>query len=281
MLFKMRILCLIPALIFFVILPARGEELTPQKFALVQKIAKADGSDLQLIALGPQLLEGLLPFTKKMPAQRSNALLAAMGEQFDGNRLFESYEANLAHEMRQESLEAVMPWYDSVTGHRISALQLRSNTPEAVTALKAYGAVLVKKPPSAARIKLVRDLDQAIKATDLLVDITVNVTAGVLAGIAVVQKNDGRAQVAQMRAQLAQLRKKVRPEIEQSLYVNFLYTFREATDAQLQEYVKFLGTPAGHLLSNASYSALDDTLKGAAQRVGASVGAEGSVKADH
>ncbi|MBI3557806.1 MAG: hypothetical protein HY074_16215 [Deltaproteobacteria bacterium] len=272
---------LLAALVFVAGSPAFADTPTREKLELVERISKADGTEQQLAALGEGIIQGIKPHAAKLSNAASAALYSSMAEQFDGSQLFEEYEVSLMGHIQQPEVVAVLPWYDSATGKKICELRRQANSGEAATGLKAYAAGLQAKPATPARAKLIHELDSVTKASELLVDITVNATAGILAGIATAQEKTTRAKVTQMRKELAELRKKIGPKIQKSIFLTFLYTYRNASDGELSEYVAFLRSKAGAALSDATYLALNDTLKKAAQNVGLAVGEVGKVKAEH
>ncbi len=263
---------------FTVIPTAFAEEATSEKLVLVEKIGKAEGTEQYLTSLGIELMDAIKPYAAKMPAAASVAFSSSMSEQFDGDRLYESYVVAMMSQILKADLVAVMPWYESATGKKISELLSQSSSVEAAASLRTYEAGLRAKPPSPARAKVIQELEHATQTSDLMVDITVNASAGILAGIAVAKKETSRAKQSAMKLQLAELRKKVRPQFRKSTFVFFLHTYRDATDAQLRQFIDFLGTKSGHALNSARYYALDEALKKAARSVGAAVGSAGTAK---
>ena len=135
---------------------------------------------------------------------------------------------------------------------KLTAPEARSITPEA---MKEYTDSLRKNPPAAARVNLIRTLDDVSRTTDVGADLTGalarDMVDTMLESLKKAGKNAPKDAPQMVGAQLNVMRDQSRSQILAVMYV----MYRKATDEELSEYVKLLDTDTGRwgseLLANA------------------------------
>ena len=135
---------------------------------------------------------------------------------------------------------------------KLTAPEMRSVTPEA---MKEYADGLRKNPPAAARVSLIRTLDDVSRTSDVGADMTGalarDMVDTMLESLKKAGKNAPKDAQQTVGAQLNVMRDQSRAQLLAVMYV----MYRKATDEELSEYVKLLDTDTGRwgseLLANA------------------------------
>lgn len=255
---------------------------TPAKIELARKILMAQGTQQQLASLSPQIYAGLAEFRVKLAPDGFNLLMLATQRHFSGPQLYELYEATFIRQLTEDQLKLLGVWYETPLAKKFSEMEVAGGSPKALAAMKEYGEKQEKNPAQKTRARLIKDLIKMQRTNDVYVDIVANVSAGITAGALAIEQPEGQVDIKPMRRRIAELRIKIRPKLEKSTFLTFLYQFREANDAELIEYTRFMQTPTGRALTEASLLSLNDSLQKAAQDVGVDVArAKQSMKDGH
>ena len=108
-----------------------------------------------------------------------------------------------------------------------------------------YAAMIQTEPPPQARLRLVERLDEAIKATDLLLDmatITVNETMN---GVFATMPQHLDMDPVTMSRLLRTHREEMRKQFQKSVRTTFLYAYQPLSDSELEQYIAFAESEHG------------------------------------
>ena len=152
---------------------------------------------------------------------------------------------------------------------KMTAAEIRSQSPEA---MKEGVEEAHKNPPSAARAKLLQDLDDVTRTTEVALEMSSTIARSMVdAMLAELQKGgknvpkEARQMVA---AQLNAMRDQARGQIRLVLQASY----RGRSDEELSEYVKLLDTDTGRWGAEALANAVQPVLSSRGRALGADVG---------
>ncbi len=117
--------------------------------------------------------------------------------------------------------------------HRLEAAA-ESSTP---ASRRSFEASLKSDPPKATRVDILRRLDDAMNMTGLQVRIVAGILNAMSAGM-------GAQMPANLDAQTAAFTARIRPVLANNVLVHNLYVYRDADDADLEDYVAAAQQPA-------------------------------------
>ena len=166
----------------------------------------------------------------------------------------------------------VLKWLSSDLGERFTRWEVEAGaTPEAQRETEAAKLLAALTP--ARRAKYVR-LGQALDAGNTVVTLTIGITTAIVYGIALVTPGtDADVAANGIRSRMeAQRGPMVRQFAERSLQT-YAYVYRNATDAQVEAYVRFVEAPASRRYHAAGVKALDEAISQAATMMGKDLGA--------
>lgn len=104
----------------------------------------------------------------------------------------------LAARLSNDHIKQALTWLDSPPGRKITRLEEKTATPEAMREFAPFVQSLRSKPPSQKRVLTIARLDKATKATQTTTDVTIAsalATVAAFGAISPIQREIGRAHV--------------------------------------------------------------------------------------
>lgn len=158
----------------------------------------------------------------------------------------------LVQEATVEDLSALGAWFASPLAHRISSAEVQASEPRSASRFLVFLRALGSQPPTARRAALVRELERATRATDNRVrrfERTVDLLLRA-AGRPASVRLDEAARAAAARRVIATL----------------LFTYRDLSDDELAEYLRFQQFRSAGALRAVTDAAMDGCMDDAVQR---------------
>jgi hypothetical protein len=228
---------------FFALLPVAGR-CEPQSADPALALMQRSGLYEQLGTLAPTIEQQLQGQYPSMPIATRAKLVGALREAYAADPLRQTALALIRAGLDADHLRAVQAWLDSAHGRRITELEEQASTPDATRKVQAYAASLQKQPPSAERIAQMQQLDRLSGSSELALEIMMQTAGAVARGLSAV--NTGSVPTAEIHAFLEARRPAMKPAVEQSMIVSMLYTYQPLASEELDSYLAFLDSPAGH-----------------------------------
>jgi hypothetical protein len=261
------LLCLLP-----LSAPAQNQE------ALVQELYVKSGMENQLAQIPAIIQVGFDqaaqgdPRLKKLPKDLLATMRALAPAAYAPESLKKSMVKALGEKLTVPEIKQTLTWLDTPTGKTCTRAEEDAATPGAIVKMEQFASTIKKLPPSPDRLELLKQLDDAVKGTESNVQIAVNTQiAFALAANATLPRERQRPP-----EQLVREVEKIRPQVEDAVKaqvrISLLYTYRDLSEAQLQEYIEFLKSPAGAKYMAVSIAALKKALFEGSLRWGKAIG---------
>ena len=207
-----------------------------------------------------------------MPAEQLSVLRGAVRRAFAGDALRESVRSGLLARYDVRGAAGTLAWLRSPLGRRITQLeelgasqQMSSSRPDARS--------LAAAPPAAARIALIRELQESSGVADVGVDLAMTAALALALGANAAQPDAAkRADEAAITAAIQAQRAPMAGQIEAVMQISSLFTYRELSDEELATYLEFVQSDAGRWYHDAVVAGLVSTLRRAASGIGGEVG---------
>ena len=165
--------------------------------------------------------------------QIAQLLGGALAQAYDPSILSAQVGRQLDQSMTGAALRRVDQWYRSSLGRKVVRLEVAASDAALKGGVPDPAGALVKRFRGSARAELFQRYDQALKATQRIVDTSIDAQAALAA---VVPGQDAR----QLRQRLILQRPALLAEVRQRVYEGYLYTYRDLTTAELRRYIGFL-----------------------------------------
>jgi hypothetical protein len=163
-----------------------------------------------------------------------------VSERFSAAALYARIRLEFEKNLESAKLAKALEWYGSPLGKRITSLELASLVPNG-------GPIpdFENDRPSERRLELIRRLDAGGGASETTVDVTMAVVRNLTRAFQPALPAVARLSRGQLEHELTQVRNLTLERIRRACLLNMLSSYRDLTDQELAEYVRFVESEAG------------------------------------
>ncbi len=144
---------------------------------------------------------------------------------------------DVAKHLNPLELQELNNWYNSPLGKKISRLEQASSSSKAYDEIRKEGGLLLSNKK---RLAMVQDIDNAIHATDWAVNVELQSTIAMLGGLAQIQHKNITANLVQFASTIEEQKSLLRPQVEKSILLWYMYTYKSLSKEELNTYIEFL-----------------------------------------
>jgi hypothetical protein len=229
-------------------------------------LLELSGLEAQLESLPPQVLQGIQSSPLQLGPDLGGKLVALVQEEYAPERVRRDIVARLATEMDADRATRAIEWFRSPAGTRLRRAEEAASTAEAMAGMQAFARRLALSGPTPERLALVTRIDTASRSTDLVLDTIFSTALAVALTLGAAQESAATAE--EIMGEFEAPRAQMRPEIQETVRISYLYAYRDLTDAELDAYATFLESDPGRWYSRAVSRAFLGALTGSAKRLG-------------
>jgi len=160
-----------------------------------------------------------------------------VSRRFSSAALYARIRLEFEPNLESGKLAKALEWYDSPLGKRITGLELAS--------LMLEIPDFEKDRPSKRRLDLIRRLDAGGGASDTTVDVTMAIVRNLTRAFQPALPAVARLSPGQLEHELTQVRKLTLERIRRACLLNMLTAYRDLTDQELEQYVRFVESESG------------------------------------
>lgn len=168
----------------------------------------------------------------------------------------------IAESLSTEDMKSVLDWYGSPIGQKIQAAELSEMTEQEYARLDSQLDQLFMQYSGTDREDLFIAFDSATRATESMLDSAVAVELAMAATLTSVFKGPDLPDFTELRNIVERRRGALRGHIGQQVYLNYLYTYRDLTDSELERYIAFARSELGNrfveVVNSAVYTVLSE-----------------------
>jgi hypothetical protein len=240
---------------------------------LIEDVLVASGLKRQLEQLPQQLIAGV----RQAGTQRSSPALVrtienAVAESFDAQGFRDRVSAALKKNYDQKRMQALLKDFSSPTAKRMVELGQAAPSPEDFARFARSPAAT---RPSSQRASFVKRIDAATRASDLAVDAAFSLMNAVASGAA----GEGAGKVAAIDKVIEKQRASATQKIRDGTLLSLAYSFRDANDADLEEYARFYETENNKWFTDIVYASMLEEVKSASAKTGERISASANIPA--
>jgi hypothetical protein len=208
----------------------------------------------------------------KLPKEVLSAMRASVPEAFASEKMKEAMLAKLKEKLRAQDIKKVLRWLDSPLGKKCTQLEEAASAPEAQAEIQQYTARLQDSPPTAKRLKVLREFDSALKATESAVDIAIHTQVAVAMAIIAAFPLEQQRPLDDLSREMEKTRPVLEATVRSQMLISDLYTYRSLTEADIQLYTKFAKSPAGSKYTSVTTAVLKEAVLEGAVKWGKIIG---------
>lgn len=173
--------------------------------------------------------------------------------------------------LSHDDLKKVLGWLESPIGRQFTQLEEAASTPEKYIEMQRFASQLKESPPEPERLKLLQQLDSAVKATETNVEVAINTQLAIAIAIAASLPKEQQPTYDNLVAAIEQTRPQIQDAIRIQTLVFALFTYVSVTYAELGQYIEFASSQAGTNYHNATISGFKKAMLEGAYRWGESI----------
>lgn len=154
-------------------------------------------------------------------------------------------------------LEELADWYNSPLGKKITQLEQASSSSAAYDAMRKDGDLLLSNKT---RLAMIQEIDKTIHATDWAVNVELQSTIAMLGGLAQIQHKNITANLVQFASAIEEQKSLLRPQVEKSILLWYMYTYKSLSKEELNAYIEFLKHPNTQKFNSVSLKSLSHAI---------------------
>jgi len=212
----------------------------------------------------PQLRSGMSD--KK---QRDDILLY-LRDSYKLNKIYPPVVETFRARFNKTYMLSAIRWLKSPLGKKSTGLEVAANMPEMVHAAPAFRDEYERMQEG--RKQRIRDMEKALRATELNIDIASVSLFEMLKGMQARMQGSGKMNSEQIDALVRNVRGVAREQITRDVLVSLAFTYRSLSDQELDEVIRFYQSPEGRWFNDTSIEAISSAIGKASREVGEKMG---------
>ncbi len=181
---------------------------------------------------------------------------------FKPDLLTRHVSASLESQFSEAELKTLLDWYGSELGQRIVSAEMTSVSRGEYESLEQVMERLQVQYRGSEREKLFPAFDRATYATQMMVDNATSVQVSMAAALTRLVKGPGMPTFEELRDIIEARKLSLRGPVGQKVYLNYLYTYQDVSNSDLERYIRFARSELGErffsVLNTAVYEVLND-----------------------
>ncbi|WP_157954003.1 DUF2059 domain-containing protein [Microbulbifer sp. A4B17] len=239
--------------------------LAADKVAGLDKLLLLSGFTKQIEELPGVVKSGFEEGAQKgapIPEDELKRILESVDKTILPSVIMNEARSSLSESLTEKDIEALLVWYESDLGKKITAAEEKASTGEAYQELMVNAQQLMLDTK---RIEVATRIDQLVGATDMAMEMQATTGIAVYSAIMTMMAPGQDINLDAYKAQMEAMKPQMRQSIEQLVAVSFVYTYQGIDDASLAKYEEFLSKPETKKFNSSAIKGLN---KGFAEVVG-------------
>jgi hypothetical protein len=247
----------------------------PARDKLIEDTLVASGLKRQLDQLPQQLIAGVRQSSKQRGSPGlTKAIEDAVAASFTAQGFQGRVSADLKKNFDEKRLQALLKDFSTPAAKRMIQLEQTEPSPEEFA---RYARSPAATRPAPQRASLVKRIDAASRASDLAVDVAFSSMKAVAMGVV----GEGAGHAAAVDKTIEKQRAAATQKIRDATLLNLAFGFRDASDAELEEYARIHEAENSKWFTDIAYASLLEEVKSASAQAGERIGALASKPAPH
>lgn len=236
------------------------EPVTASQKAMVEKLLIANNSEADVADMHGDLIEQLQADLNELSSQLGEEKVATLQkmltEKITKEEMCKAYRKYVDLNYDPANTVATLKWLESPIGQKNLKLEGAVNTPEGEQGLMAFAETLESNPASAERIGMIQKLMSTLEVSGNMKEMAVEMLVGSVRSTNAALPKEERVDNEQLSNMRSQMEMIMGPQLEGMVPVMLLYTYKDASDAELSQIIEFYNSPTGQWFSKTELNAL-------------------------
>lgn len=249
---------------------AQGTKADPNP--LVEEVLELSGARRQIAQIPAVVQAGAAQQKTGLKPEDEAKINRIIAESYQVDALYQTVRAHLQQHFDRQRFGVLLQWLRSPLARKISGLEVRASTPQAVQEMQQFATQLHRNPPGRERLTLLRKLDETTGMTEFNIEMIVSSFRELAKAIDPMLPPEKRLKKGELEHLTNDMRAQVAIPVKNEVMLTLLYTYHPLTESELRAYLAFLESATGKWFSRVASDALLTAMRGAAARVGREVG---------
>jgi hypothetical protein len=230
--------------------------------ALVRELYKKSGlkRQLELFPVSSQVMFDTArqrdQKMKELPEDLVSTMRNTIGPAFAEEGLRDIVLKELGERLAAPEIKGTLSWLDSPLGRRITLMEEASSSPEGFFGMQQYALKLRDSPPSADRLKLASRLDSATSGTESGIEMILSTQAAIAMALFSALPPGRERPFEDVLREMEKTKPYIEAAVRSQTQTSILYTYKDLTDAEMEQYIGFLTAPPGSKYHSAVTAAI-------------------------
>jgi len=245
--------------------------LSSEEQGLIHDALELSGAKKQMENYADILSSTLPQFRSGMSNEKQkNDILLFLRDSYAINKIYPSVVSTFSARFDKKHMLSVILWLKSPLGKKSTSLEVAANMPEMMKKSAAFRDEYERMQEG--RKQRIRDMEKAVRATELNIDIVAVSLFDMLKGMQVSMRGSGKMNSEEIDAFVGNVRGVPREQLTMDLLVSLAFTYRSLTDEELDEIIRFYRSPEGRWFNDTSIEAVSSAIGKASREIGEKMG---------
>lgn len=240
-----------------------------EKGAVIERVLHRSGLIQQLAQL-PQIVQAEmdrqpLPNATDEEVQRFKAIFV---QAVAPSNMQAAVTQQLRNQYDAQKFKAMLDLLDTSLARKMTSLELEAGTPAAQQAMQDFASKLSATPPSAERIKLAEKIIDVSGGLEAMLAVQLGMAEAMMRAMVPFMPPEEDVSEAKLTEVLNQMRMQMTGPMTNYLMVTVFFTYRTATDEELQQYIALYESDTGQWMTTLFNEALMHSFKVVADIIG-------------
>lgn len=166
-------------------------------------------------------------------------------EAFNPAEILNQVVANMTEAGDQGWLRGTLAFLATPLGRKMTKFEKDASGSESYLGMKQWGLRLKDNPPPRSRVQLIHEVTSAAKVFESSLDTAVNMSMAMVLALEAAKPAKHLWDEEQYRQAKARVREALTGRMRNIVFLRLLYTYREASDGEIKDYIRFYQGKAG------------------------------------
>jgi len=238
---------------------------------LIHEALELSGAKIQMEKYADNLSKTLPQLRSGMSDKKQkDDILVYLRDSYRLNKIYPPVVDTFRARFNKMYMLSAIRWLKSPLGKKSTSLEVAANMPEMVHAAPAFRDEYERMQED--RKQRIRDMEKALRATELNIDIASVSLFEMLKGMQARMQDSGKMNSEQIDLLVRNVRGVAREQITRDVLVSLAFTYRSLSDEELDEMIRFYRSAEGRWFNDTSIEAISFAIGKASREVGEKMG---------
>ncbi len=199
-------------------------------------------------------------------AEIKNAMMGA----FKPTAILGAINGEVKGSVSEADAKAILAWLESDLGRKITKAEDDASDPAAYQKMAQSAQSLMADEK---RVQFAKRLAKALNATEKMLEVQENLGVAMVVAMSTAANPAQPVKASDIKAKIAPMLEQQRPNLEQSMLLSYVYTYKDIDTASLDKYLAFLEQPSSKRFHESVIKGMSAGMEQAGSKVGTTLAA--------